>query len=316
MAPRPDGSGVAPALSADDLVDAVPQLQDIAEISPRTLTSIPGANVTPHDLFSVADEIVAEIDAGAAGVLIIQGTDTMEETSFVLDLLLGVDAPVVVTGAMRHPSLPGADGPANLVASSRVAVANAARGLGVTVVMNDEIHAAAFVQKRHTSSPAAFASPGFGPLGGVVESRVRVALRPSFRSTLELDRRDFRPVALVGSVLGDHGRLLSRVAELGYEGLVVEAFGGGHVAVPVAAILKDFAASMPVVLCSRTRAGDVLTQTYAFEGAEIDLLRRGVLHGGWLTGLKARLLLGLLLGDSDDLDTVAARFSAWLGRAD
>jgi len=316
MAPRPDGSGVAPTLSADDLVAAVPQLQDIAEISSRTLTSIPGANVTPHDLFSVADEIVAEIDAGATGVLIVQGTDTMEETSFVLDLLLGVDAPVVVTGAMRHPSLPGADGPANLVASSRVAVADAARGLGVTVVMNDEIHAAAFIQKRHTSSPAAFASPGFGQLGGVVESRVRVALRPSFRSTLQLGRRDFRPVALVGSVLGDRGQLLSRVAELGYEGLVVEAFGGGHVAVPVAAILEDFAGSMPVVLCSRTRAGDVLTETYSFEGAETDLLRRGLLHGGWLTGLKARLLLGLLLGDSDDLDTVAARFSAWLERAD
>jgi L-asparaginase len=316
MAPRPDGSGVAPTLSADDLVATVPQLQDIAEISPRTLTSIPGANLTPNDLFSIADEIAAEIDAGAAGVLIVQGTDTMEETSFVLDLLLGVDAPVVVTGAMRPPTLPGADGPANLVASTRVATGDTTRGLGVTVVMNDEIHAAAFVQKRHTASPAAFASPGFGPLGAVVESRVRVAVRPSFRSTLELGRRDLRPVALVGSVLGDHGQLLSRVDELGYEGLVVEAFGGGHVAIPVAAILEDIARSMPVVLCSRTRSGDVLTETYAFEGAETDLLSRGLLHGGWLTGLKARLLLGLLLGDSDGPDTVAARFSAWLERAD
>ncbi len=314
MGLRADGAGVAPALSADDLVAAVPQLDGIADVSPRTLVSIPGANLTPHDLFSIADEIVAEIDDGAVGVLVVQGTDTMEETSFLLDLLIDADAPVVVTGAMRNPSLPGADGPANLVAATRVAVSDAARGLGVMVVLNDEIHAAAFVQKRHTSSPSAFASSGFGPLGHVVEGRVRLAFRPSSRSAVELGRRDFRPVALVGSVLGDDGRLLSRVKELGYEGVVIEAFGGGHVSVPVAAILEDLAGSMPVVLCSRTRSGDVLAETYAFEGSETDLLRRGLIRGGWLTGFKARLLLGLLLGDSDGPSTTAERFGAWLER--
>lgn len=314
MAPRADGAGISPSLSADDLVAAVPQLEEIADISPRTATSIPGANLTPHDLFPIADEVVADINAGAVGVLIVQGTDTMEETSFLLDLLIDANAPVVVTGAMRNPSLPGADGPANLVAAARVAVSNAARGLGVTVVMDDEIHAAAFVQKRHTSSPSAFSSPGFGPLGGVVEGRVRVGLRPTVWSAVDLRRRDFRPVALVGSALGDDGRLLSRAKELDYEGIVIEAFGGGHVAVPVAGILEDLARSMPVVLCSRTRSGEVLATTYAFEGSETDLLARGLLHGGWLTAIKARLLLGLLLGDSDSPDTVAERFAAWLER--
>jgi L-asparaginase len=210
MSRRPDGAGVAPILTAADLLASVPQVEGLADISSSSVVSIPGANLTPHDLFAIADEIVAEIDRGAVAVVIVQGTDTMEETSFVLDLLLDGDAPVVVTGAMRNPSLPGAEGPANLVAATRVAVSDAARGLGVVVVLNDEIHGAAFVQKRHTSSPSAFASPGFGLLGGVVENRVRVALRPPSRSTLQLDRRDFRPVALLSSVLGDDGRLLTR----------------------------------------------------------------------------------------------------------
>ena len=312
MAPRPDGAGVAPTLSAADLIAGIPQLESIADISARSVVSIPGANLAPHDLFSIADEIVAEIEGGAVGVLIVQGTDTMEETSFLLDLLLDTDAPIVVTGAMRNPSLPGADGPANLLAATRVAISDAARGLGVVVALNDEIHGAAYVQKRHTSSPSAFASPGFGPLGIVVESRVRVALRPPSRSAIELGRRDFRPVALLSSVLGDDGSLLTQVKEVGYEGLVIEAFGGGHVAVPVAAILEDLARSIPVVLCSRTRGGEVLAETYAFEGAEMDLLGRGLLYGAWLTGLKARLLLGLLLGDSEDGDVVVERFHAWL----
>ncbi|MGH2698567.1 MAG: hypothetical protein ACRDJL_05120 [Actinomycetota bacterium] len=145
----------------------------------------------------------------------------------------------------------------------------------------------------------------------MVEGRVQVAVRPPSRSALQLGRRDFRPVTLLGSVLGDDGRLLTRVKELGYEGLVIEAFGGGHVAVPVAELLEDLALSMQVVLCSRTRSGEVLKETYDFEGSEIDLLARGLLHGGWLTGMKARLLLGLLLGDSENPDSVAERFPAW-----
>lgn len=312
MVPRADGSGVAPTLSAADLVAGVPHLESIADISARSLISIPGANLTPHDLFSIADEIVGEIDAGAVGVVIVQGTDTMEETAFFLDLLLTTDTPVVVTGAMRNPSLPGADGPANLVDATSVAVSDAARGLGVVVVMNDEVHAATFVQKRHTSSPSAFSSPGFGPLGSVVEGRVRMAVRPTSRSALALGRRDFRPVAFVSSALGDDGRLLSRVRDVGYEGVVIDAFGGGHVSVSMAAILEDLARSIPVVLCSRTRSGEVLAGTYAFESSEMDLLRRGLLRGGWLTGIKARLLLGVLLGDSEVPQAVAKRFRAWL----
>jgi L-asparaginase len=132
---------------------------------------VPGSELNLEDLIELAGEIQAHIDAGTRGV-VTQGTDTMEGTAFVLDLLVHADAPIVVTGAMRHPSLPGAEGPANLLASVQVAVSDAARGVGTMVVVNDEIHAARFVQKTHTTqNPATFRSPLTGPVGWVSEVR-------------------------------------------------------------------------------------------------------------------------------------------------
>jgi|SRR5215203_2007488 len=98
--------------------------------------------------------------------------------AFVLDLLVDTDAPVVVTGAMRNPTLPGAEGPANLLTSVQVAISEAARGVGTVVVLNDEIHAARFPQKTHTSNPATFRSPLTGPIGWIAEGTARVATRP------------------------------------------------------------------------------------------------------------------------------------------
>jgi L-asparaginase len=132
---------------------------------------VPGSELNLKDLIELAGEIQAHIDAGTRGVVVTQGTDTMERTAFVLDLLVHADAPIVVTGAMRHPSLPGAEGPANLLASVQVAVSDAARGVGTVVVLNDEIHATRFVQKTHTQNPATFRSPLTGPEGWVSEVR-------------------------------------------------------------------------------------------------------------------------------------------------
>ena len=157
------GSGVAPALTGEALVEDVPEIAEVAEVSATSFRQVPGSELTLEDLISVAEAIEARIDEGAAGVVVTQGTDTIEETSFVLDLLVDREAPVVVTGAMRNPTLPGAEGPANLLASVRVASHECARGVGTMVVLNDEIHAGRFVQKTHTSNPATFRSPLAGP---------------------------------------------------------------------------------------------------------------------------------------------------------
>jgi L-asparaginase len=158
-------------------------------------------------------------------VVVTQGTDTIEETAFALDLLVDGPGPVVVTGAMRNPTLAGPDGPANLLAA--VQVAAAPQGAGVLVVANDEIHAARFVRKTVTTSPATFRSTSASPVGWVVEGRCRMEFRVPPLDTAGLSTVDeVPPVALLTAMLGDDARLVAEVEQLGYGGLVIEGFGG------------------------------------------------------------------------------------------
>ena len=305
--------GVKPSLGADALVEAVPQLADVASIEAETFRLLPSPEVTIPDLFALADAIEQAVAAGAHGAVVTHGTDTMEESAFVLDRILTLDAPVVLTGAMRNPTLAGPDGPANLLNSVTLAAHGPARGLGVMVVMNDEIHAARYVRKAETSNPAAFRSAPAGPLGWFAEGTVRLAGRPGPRRTITVPRDTTpAPVALLTVTLGDDGRLIEQALDAGYRGIVMECTGGGHAAAWVADKLAEAARQVPVVMASRTGVGEMLRQTYDFKGSEIDLLTRGLISAGWLDGLKARLLLTLLLmADADDA-VIRDTFTAWL----
>lgn len=307
------GKGVEPTLTGEALVSDVPEIAEVAEVSAVSFRQAASGELVVEDLVELAAEIAGRIDGGEAGAVVTQGTDTIEESSFVLDLLVDRDAPVVVTGAMRNPTLPGADGPANLLAAIQVAASNAARGLGAVVVLNDEIHAARFVRKTHTSNPATFRSDPVGPLGWISEGRARVVLRPVGKHKVAMSgEAQDRPVALHVVTLGDDGRLLSTIEEHGYAGLVVEALGGGHVPSVMVGALEGLAGKMPVVLASRTGGGEVLSLTYGFPGSEMDLLERGLIHAGSLDGRKARLLLTLLLRSGASREEIEAAFGSWL----
>jgi L-asparaginase len=294
---RQDGGAAAPSLTAEELVKALPQLSDVAEVRTFRFRQLPSSDLTISDMIALAQEIRRAIDDGVRGAIVTQGTDTLEETSFVLDLLWEREEPVVLTGAMRNPALPGADGPANLLAAALVAVCPTAHGLGSLVVFNDEVHLPLFVRKVHTSNPGAFHSPLTGPIGWIVENRARIALRPVVRHHIGISSVPpvIPPVALATVSLGDDGRLLGPVGSLGYEGLVVEATGGGHVPGVMVEPLAALARTMPVVLTSRAGSGELLRNTYGFPGAETDLLKRGLIHAGLLDGAKSRVLLTLLL---------------------
>jgi L-asparaginase len=248
---------------------------------------------------------------GADGVVVTQGTGTLEETSYLIDLLWRETAPVVVTGAMRNPDAAGADGPANLVAAVRTAASPAARDFGCLVVSNDEIHAARWIRKIHSSNPATFASPNTGPLGHVVEGRPHLLTWPVPRPRLAL-RPAVRParVALVSLAFGDDGELL-RGLEDRVDGVVIAAFGAGHVPGEIMPLIERVAAAVPVVVTSRAGAGPVLLGTYGFPGAELDLLASGVIMGGWLDALKARILLRTLLAGGADRAEIAAAIHAY-----
>ncbi|TDQ01170.1 asparaginase [Labedaea rhizosphaerae] len=311
MTPTAAG-GVVPELNADDLIAAVPGLAELdLEITARTLRSLPSPSIGFADLVDLAAAVRAELDAGAVGVVVTHGTDTIEETALFLDLTVPGDAPVVLTGAMRAPASAGADGPANLYAAVRVAIAPQARGLGALVVMSDEVHGARFVRKTHTSSTAAFVSAQFGPLGFMVEGEPRFRPTPRVPLTLPATPAVARlRVGLVTIALGDDGELLRR-AYPACDGLVLGGLGAGHVPATMVDLVSEVAAEMPVVLASRTGSGSVLRNTYAYPGSERDLLRRGLIHAGFLDPAKARVLLQLLLAAGTDRDGISAAFALY-----
>ena len=305
--------GVEPTLTGEALVSDVPEIAEVADVSAFSFRQAASGEIRVEDLVELAAEISGQVDGGAAGVVVTQGTDTIEETSFCLDLLVDGEAPVVVTGAMRNPTLPGAEGPANLLAAIQVAVSDVARGLGTVVVLNDQIHAARFVRKTHTSNPATFRSDPVGALGWISEGVPRVVVHPTGEHKVTIPENALsRPVALYHVALGDDGRLLSEIENAGYAGLVVEAMGGGHVPSVMVETLEDLASKMPVVLASRTGGGEVLRVTYGFVGSEMDLLERGLIYAGPLDGRKARLLMSLLLMSGATRDEVKEKFDTWL----
>jgi len=291
------GAGIVPTLTGADLVRAVPALARVAEIEAVSPFRLPGPSLTLANLREVARLLNERLAGDIAGAIVVQGTDTIEETAFVLDMLVGGDKPVVVTGAMRGAEAAGADGPANLLASAIVASSQAARRLGTLVVLNDTVHAARFVQKANTFLPSTFTSFSGGPLGWVIEGKVRIDVRVERRAVIENgDGGSDAPVALLTATIGDDGRMLAGLPGLGYRGLVIEAMGVGHVPSAMVPALASLTNIFPVVLSSRVASGSVFAGTYGFPGSEIDLLGRGLIGAGSLGGLKARLLLSLLLG--------------------
>lgn len=303
--------GLAPSLSADDLVRAVPELAQRAELAVWTYAQKPGASLDLQDLVNLAQELGRRLSEGFAGAVVVQGTDTIEETAFVLDLLRHGPQPVVVTGAMRGANAPGADGPANLLAAVTVAGDPCMADMGALVVLNDEVHAARHVQKGHTALPSAFCSPNLAPLAHVIEGRVRLHARLPSSPRLPLPARlDGTEVALLKLVLGDDGRLLEALPHLGYRGAVIEAMGAGHLPAHWADKVERLAKTMPVVLATRVAAGPVFTRTYGFVGSEIDLIARGAWPSGELPGNKACLLLRLLLAQAWDGARLREAFAA------
>ncbi len=298
--------GITPTLTADHLIASVPGLAGVAALEATTRFSLPGASLSVSQLAEVAALLKDGFASGIEGAVVVQGTDTIEDTAFVLDLLLAPTHPVVVTGAMRGPQAPGADGPANLLAAVRVAADQRLAGLGVTVVLNDEIHAARWVQKSHTSLTSAFTSPGTGAMGLVSEGQVVLLMTPRRDlAPIPAPRQNILPVALVSLGLGEDGRMLPALAGLGYAGAVIEGMGAGHVPAAAAEAVARLVKDMPVVLCTRVRGGKVYTQTYGFSGSEMDLIAKGAIPCGHMSSGKARLLLTLLL--SSGADTAAVR---------
>jgi L-asparaginase len=324
IATRPDASGAMQmGLGADDLVAAVPLLAKLAEVEAETVSRVGSHSLSFDQIHELATKIRS---LKADGVVVTQGTDTLEETGFLLDLLLDLDIPVIVTAAMRNPALTSPDGPGNLLAAVRVAcdpwVRAHAKALGVLAVMLDEVHAAADVLKVHPTRLNAFASPQTGPLAALVEDRI-VPMSLPVRDAIEAARSKIgnlasgaaQPVALLWMGLDEPGRLIEAMLgapdRLGYRGAVLAAMGGGHTPERMADIAVRLAAAMPTVVSPRAGGGPMLRQTYAGPSSEIALRKAGLIWGGRLNPLKARALLETCLRASLSRDTITGVFDAF-----
>lgn len=300
------GARAKPSLDADALLAEVPALGHVAGLRTRSVISLPGAHLTAAAALTIARAAFEETAAGR-GVVITHGTDTLEETAVLIDALHGRDEPIVLTGAIRPTSAPGADGPANLVDAVAAAGAPQSAGLGVLVAFAGELHAARAARKVSSISPAAFGSPATGPLGGVAEGRVRIAARPvrpaePLPMPGTLDAR----VPIVATHLGDDGAALHAAVRDGADAIVFVALGAGHVAPPVLAALRDAAAALPVALTVRPERGVLLHETYGFEGAEGDLRLSGALPAAGLSAQAARMVLLAALGSATTGASLAA----------
>jgi len=274
-----------------------------AQVTVIPVLSRPSAGFSIADIASIA-KAAADAAAGHDGVVITHGTDVLEETAFALELLTRTDTPIALTGAMRLANQPSADGDANLIAACRVAGSEVARGKGVLVVFDDEIHWAPLAKKRHAFRTHAFSSEPFGPLGWVAEGRVRFTLTPEKRLPhLKWGGREtIIPILEAGP--GLEPALMQSLPR--YDALVLALPGAGHVVDIVPAILE--AMPMPVIFASRTGAGETLTHSYGYAGGEMDLIARGVIPAGPLHARQARIALAILLSNGAAKQDIAGFF--------
>jgi L-asparaginase len=307
--------GNVPSLDGAAIIAATPGLEDIADVAVVDLGRTPASHFTFRQLFAIGDAIrSAQADPAIDGVVVIQGTDVLEETAFFWDLILDDPKPVVVTGAMRSASDPGYDGPANLRDAVRTASAPEFRGQGVVTCLARSIHAADDVTKTHASALDTFQSLNDGPLATITDGEITVLRRRAARRHVATTAAA-EHVRLVIAHVAMTGDVIDALGPIGVDGLVVEATGAGNTAAGLLeAAQRLMRGGAPVVLATRCPAGEAGTG-YAFPGGGATWVRAGAMLPGHLTGPKARIALALGLGAGLDRRGLASLLAGSQGTA-
>lgn len=285
--------------------DVINQYAQIDELNPF---NVPSPHMTIQHVKQLKDIILEAVtNKYYDGFVITHGTDTLEETAFLLDLILGIEQPVVITGAMRSSNEIGSDGLYNYISAIRVASDEKARHKGVMVVFNDEIHTARNVTKTHTSNTNTFQSPNHGPLGVLTKDRVQFHHMPYRQQALE-NVNDKLNVPLVKAYMGMPGDIFSFYSREGIDGMVIEALGQGNI--PPSAlegIQQLVSLNIPIVLVSRSFNG-IVSPTYAYDGGGYQLAQQGFIFSNGLNGPKAKLKLLVALSNNLDKAEIKSYF--------
>lgn len=286
--------GNVPTHGGAALVAFAPELPAVAPFTIEDWGRYPACHMGHDRLWELRNRVAAiSNELRPQGIVVTHGTDTIEETAYLLARTLDAEVPVVITGAMRTSSDAGWDGPRNLTDAARVAADPASRGRGAMVVFAGKVFDGGQTAKIQATALEAFAAPHAGPIAAVGPDGVRYSPALSRRRVVRPDGLSAR-VAMIPMVIGDQGELLD-LARAGNDGVVVVAFGSGNVppgAVP--AIQRWLDEKKPVVLASRCLYGEV-TPAYAFPGGGATLVRAGVIPAGARTAAQARLELTIAL---------------------
>jgi L-asparaginase len=287
--------GAIPQLTGREILALVPGVDKVADVEVREFGRYPGPHMTVDRMWELRAAVLEAQGEGFAGIVVTHGTDTIEETAYLLDRSLPPEVPVVITGAMRNSSELSWDGPLNFMAATEVAASPESHGRGTMVVMDENVVQGSEVVKTHTEEAGTFRSPNWGPLGMTDKGRV-LFYRESRRAPSLMPGRPAQPVDLVKVVAGADSRLLEASLDSGARGLVIEAMGRGNVPPAVVpGIQRWIEAARPVLIASRSHRGRVL-DTYAYPGGGHQLREMGAIFADVLTGPQARLELMLALG--------------------
>jgi L-asparaginase len=300
IASRPNSAADAllSTASGEELLASLGALAPDVPVSTEAFCNIGSFAMDLQTSFRLAQRLGTILaDPEVAGVVVTHGTDTMEEAVFLADLVAATDKPIVFTGAQRHAAETDADGPRNLADSIAVAASPSMQGLGATIVFEGEIHAARDVTKMHASRVATFASSEHGKLGEVDAGRVILQRRPLLRRHIRTDAIETR-VDLIRLTMGSDDRFMRCALAGGTRGIVLEAFGRGNVTPLVLGAIHDAVRDgVAVVVTSRCPQGRVMP-LYGGSGGK-GVAAAGAIFAGDLSGIKARILLALLLGSGE-----------------
>jgi L-asparaginase len=300
--------GAVPRYSGSELLEKIPEAEKLAKIDCYDFGKYPGPHMTPELMFSLSKKIKELISKKKySGVIVTHGTDTLEETAYLLDLTIKNEIPIVLIGSMKNSSEPDWDGPRNLIDAIHICLSENCRNLGVLVCLNGEINAASEVTKTYTDEIDTFHSLDFGALGLVQNGRVIINRLPRKLETIETDKI-IPSVDMLTVYAGMDEKFFRFSADSKVEGIVVEALGVGNVPPPAFNGIKyAVEKGIPVILVSRCPAGET-EDIYSYPGAGKWLHKIGVIFAEYLNGQKARIKLMLALGKTRNKEKLKKMF--------
>lgn len=297
-----------PSLSAEEIMSMIPGVEEFAKIEAYTFSSMPSPHMTLDIMLKLSNfisELVKREDI--EGVVITHGTDTLEETAYLLDMIVDTEKPIVVTGAMRSGSELGYDGPFNLATSICTAISKEARGRGILVCFNGELNSASEVTKANSMALNAFKTPNFGPIG-IVDNNKVIFYRETKKSEKYNVNEIKKDVALIKCVVDMDSSYIDFVIEKGFGGIIIEALGRGNVPPKmVKGIERALKKGIPIVVVSRCFEGRV-HESYGYEGGGKKLKDLGAIFGDTLPGQKARIKLLLAINSNIEFAEICKKF--------